>query len=345
MRTTGFILSAMLLFCIACKEQPLSYTLSLQKAKPLTGELWKKGGGGSLYTDICATDRYYAFSLYENDTAIHVFDKDNAGQCVGFMMHEKDGKGNYAIDFIKSNTRYPSEKNDIWIVENKRTIKQLRQGDNSLVPVTTEPLPPFNTRSTSYSFTKSEMYGVPDLGNLTKNFYFYHPDSGYYWVEMHGLDKKNWKQYEKLYKRNPYAFLSNLRIDETQNAAACAYLFFNQIHFFDLKGKITRIVTIGDKNIFPVNKWPEPVIDYENSAKCTIDMCHTGQYVYCLYNGSKDFEANSRIIVFKWDGTHVRTYETDRQLKKITIDRSGNKLIALAANEQGGRDVVRYAVK
>jgi hypothetical protein len=33
MKTAGCVLSSFLLFCMACKEQPQSYTISLQKSK------------------------------------------------------------------------------------------------------------------------------------------------------------------------------------------------------------------------------------------------------------------------------------------------------------------------
>ncbi len=118
----------------------------------------------------------------------------------------------------------------------------------------------------------------------------------------------------------------------------------NKIQFFDLRGNIVRDVKVGENNAAPVNNGLGQ-LDYEKSVKYMLDVCNSDKYVYCLYNGDKDFENNSLILSFKWDGSHVKTYQTDRKLKKIAYDKISKKLVALAANDNGSRDVVCYPVK
>lgn len=338
MKIHGSVLSFLLLVCISCKEQPLLYTVSLQDGLPLTGEVWKKGSENSFYTDIYITDQYYAFSEYKNDTVLQVFSKNDPERFLGFEVKQGIGKLFHTIDFLKSNTRYASEKDDIWFIENKNELKQLRLQDDLLLPINTWLLPVGTLRSTSFNFTKEEMYGVPTMGSSLKTFYFFQPDSGHYWVEMYGITKG------LQYKKNPYAFLSNLCVNEKQKAVVCGFLYFNQIQFFDLKGNVVRSVRIGEEDIMPVNN-SESSLDYENSVKCVIDICSTEEYVYCLYDGADNLDKNSLIFVFNWDGTHVKTYTIDKILKKIAIDKSNNKLVALVSNEQGNRDVVSYFLK
>lgn len=340
MKKAGYILSFLLLFCIACKKQPSTYTLPLHEAKPITGEVWKHGGAKALYTDMYITEQYYTFCELGGDTILRIFDKKDPLRCMSFDIKNEEERLFYNLDFIKSNSRYESEKNDIWIVENKREIKQLRLQNDSLSTVNSLFLPIGLTQSTGYNLIKDEIYGVPTIGHSGKAFYFFQPDSGYYWVEMQGATKN----VKKHYKQNHSAFLCNLSVNEKQNAIACAFLFFNKIQFTDLRGKLIRTVAIGEDNGIPLNN-AVGSLDYDNSKKYMLDVCGSDKHVYCLFNGSKDFEQPPLIVVFKWDGTHVKTYQADRFLKKIAYDKTSKKLIALSSNDQGGRDVVYYSIK
>jgi len=333
MRMMFFFNAFVVLFCIACnKEQPTSYAVSLQESISITGDIWKEGT--VVYTDLYVTDQYFIFSEYENNTTLQIFDKKNPTHYIGFKVTNERGN----INFVKSNTRYVSEKDDIWIVENNRILEQLRFRGDSISSVNRFLLPMNMTRSTNYNFTKDEMYGVPIRGSFSKTFYFFHPDSGYYWVGMYGIKDK------LQYKDNPYAFLSNICVNEKRNAVACAFLFFNQVQFFDLRGRLIRSVIIGDEDVMPLN-YIDGSLDYENSTKCIIDICATDRYVYCLYDGSKSFNNTSLIFVFNWDGEYVKTYNVDRKLKKIAVDESNMMLVSLASNDQNGRDVVCYSIK
>ena len=48
-------------------------------------------------------------------------------------------------------------------------------------------------------------------------------------------------------------------------------------------------------------------IDVRNTPKCFTYICGTPQYVYCLYDGSSDFTAPSKIVIFQWNGKHIAT--------------------------------------
>lgn len=340
MKTVCSIFIALLFLTLGCKEQPLAYTVPLLNTKTLNGKVWKKGEKSSLFTDLYITEHYYAFSENDNDTVLKVFHKNEPQQCVAYEIIRSDDKTNHSIDFVKCNTRYESGTDEIWWVENKHCIKHVGIQEKMLISKDSHFLPRGLTASVCYNFTKDEIYGIPSNRHATDAFYFFRPDSGYYWVEMYGATKNM----QTHYKKNPYAFLANLRINEKQDAIVCAFLFINHIQFTDLRGNIIRSVKIGETNAAPVNNI-EGSLDYERSTKYILDICGTDKYVYCLFNGSTDFSNNTYLCQFKWNGTHVRTYQTDRKLKKIAYDKFSQQLVALAAKDNDSRDVVCYEVK
>ena len=94
--------------------------------------------------------------------------------------------------------------------------------------------------------------------------------------------------------------------------------------------------------LFPPIK--ENTIDMENSRKCFIYITGTKRHVYCLYDGTTDYTAQSKIVVLDWKGKHVKTYQADRCLKQIAVNEEETRIVALAANEDYGRDVVIYTI-
>jgi hypothetical protein len=83
-------------------------------------------------------------------------------------------------------------------------------------------------------------------------------------------------------------------------------------------------------------------VDIYNSLKCFIYIFGTDEHVYCLYDGSYDYTAESLIVVFDWEGNHIGTLKADRCLKQIAVNNSETEITALAANDSYGRDVVVY---
>jgi hypothetical protein len=298
-----------------------------EKEDHIVGELWKKATDIPLYTDVEITDSYYVFTYYENEGLLHIYDKSNPS-------HKREATGFVSVEFVKSNTRYPSENDDVWIIDSKRRLKQLRCEKDSLTVVRDIALPTSLNRSTDYNLTTNELYGVPGAGERNKAFYLFHPDSGYYWVDMYGPDKK-------VYTKNNIACYANLLVHEERGSIVCAYRFFNKIQFFDLKGNITKDISYGKDRIEPKDN-PVELSNFKDNLKCFIDIYATDQYVFCVYDGSYDYTNLSKIMIFKWDGTHVKTWQTDRIIKSIAVDKQHSYLLAITANELTGRDIVRY---
>jgi hypothetical protein len=328
------IWSLLLFLCgvSSCKEKSLSYQIP-EKENHLMGEIWKNANDIPLYTDVEITDSYYVFTDYENESLLHVYDKNNPSAELTSAIHGRGATGLVSVEFVKSNTRYPSESDDVWIIDNKSKLKQVRCRKDSLMVIRNIALPTELNRSADYNITKDELYGVPGAGERNKAFYFFHPDSGYYWVDMYGMDKK--------YTKNDFACYADLIVHEKRESVVCAYRFFNKIQFFDLRGNISKDIFYGKDRIEPKDNAVE-LSNFKENLKCFIDIYATDQYVFCVYDGSCDYTNLSKIMIFKWDGTHVKTLQTDRVIKSIAVDKLNAYILALTANEFKGRDIVRY---
>lgn len=75
-------------------------------------------------------------------------------------------------------------------------------------------------------------------------------------------------------------------------------------------------------------------------------VCGKNQ-IYALYRGVKEKElssANSKIEVYSYDGTHLRTFDLGRSIEKILVDESSMCIYAFDRNEE--KDIVFcYAIE
>lgn len=94
----------------------------------------------------------------------------------------------------------------------------------------------------------------------------------------------------------------------------------------------------------PLLKKNDTQMDVLGTTKCFIDIFGTDQYVYCLYDGSADFSNLSTLLVLSWDGQLKKRLNFDRSIKRIAVDPSDRFLVALALDESGALDVVKYSI-
>lgn len=321
---------------ISCYEQPLSYTVIVDKYTECIGSEWKKLHENQFYIDLQITDSFYVFINYDNDTILHVFNKNFPSLPASYGLSQGAEKRLTSIEFVERNTRYPLDRNDFLVVDNKNKIKQIRCERDSISIIKSSSLPVRLERSSNYNLTSNEIYGVLNNGDINHAFYFFNPDSGYYKVDMYGMSNK-------LYKKNPFAYIPNLSVNAQKNKIACAFRFFNKIQFFDLRGKIIRDISFGEEVIMPKNK-ADGTLDLIESVKCFIDIYTTNDYVYCIYDGSTGIGQQSKIVVFNWEGKHVKTLQSDRIIKKIAVDESNSYIIALVNGNTGERSIVKYHI-
>lgn len=335
MKTTVWML--IFVFVVSsCQKKALKYTIPEDITESLIGELWQAESGKS-YTDLQITDSYYLFADKEADTLLYAFEKRDIQRPCLYGLKGNESEQFQSIEFVKSNTRYPFIKDAVWLVDNKRLLKQVQCLADSLTTAQSILLPGELDRSADYNFTKDEIFGVSTMGYVNSPYYFFNPDSGYYRVDPYNLPMQK-------YRENRFAYLTNLCVNEKNKVAVSALRFFNSVQFYDLHGGIKRIVSFGEAPVQPQNNSGK-TLDFENSVKCFIDIYGTDNLVYCLFNGSLMFDQPSEIVVFKWNGDHVRTIQTDYALKKIAVDASDKYILALASNDKGEQLVLKYYLK
>jgi hypothetical protein len=116
------------------------------------------------------------------------------------------------------------------------------------------------------------------------------------------------------------------------------------LSFYDLKGVLLSTVQCGSDTIVPIaHAQEENKIDVLKSTKCFIYLYGTEEYLYCLYAGTADYSEPSKIMLFRWNGSHVKTWQMDRHIRSIAVEQSDDYIMAIALNKEGGQDVIRYA--
>lgn len=80
-----------------------------------------------------------------------------------------------------------------------------------------------------------------------------------------------------------------------------------------------------------LNKDNEMILHYSDI------VCGKNQ-IYALYRGVKRKKelssANSKIEVYSYDGTHLRTFDLGRSIEKILVDESSMRIYAFDRNEE-----------
>ena len=319
---------------IRVKEIPES------KYESITSVIWQKADSGRFYYDLRATESYFTFLDDKSDTIIRIYKRDNPHELYNYFVTKERNILDNKFQFLKTNTRNSTNENQLWIIENNISIRTINP-ENSAEELLSAPASfPFKNLplSVDFNLTKDEILAAPlsDSYRYNSPYYLYHPDSGYIRAEIH-------KHPDIKYPKVSLAYLTCLTVSEEANSAVSAQRFMNDVLFYDLRGNLRSVATFGKGHIIPEIK--DKTVDMDNSTKFFIYIFGTKKYVYCLYDGTTDYTANSKIIVFDWQGKHIKTYQADRCLKQIVVNETDTEIIALAANEQYGRDVVRYQVK
>lgn len=114
-----------------------------------------------------------------------------------------------------------------------------------------------------------------------------------------------------------------------------AYHYINRLEIYQLSDQKFQIKTIiGDANaqydLYRQNKDSEIIFHYSDV------VCGKNQ-IYALYQGVKEGElshVNSKIEVYSYDGTHLRTLDLGRSIAKILVDESSKSIYAFDRNEE-----------
>lgn len=336
-----FVLAiALLSSCGKSKDVYEDYSISCE-ADPLPKEetIFSKDVHSYLY-DLKITDHYYLFLDEQRDTLLWVYRNADVPEFVMSMGRTLFQEDVWKPVFTKEVHPKGEKEDTIYWVDNNRYLKRvmLDEQDNNLSISTLFLLPEKLVYSSNFNVIGKEIYAVP-INRWRRNpFYFFNFESGYYWVDPPAVLYSNMSTDNVLYT-------NSICVNESANTVVSAFRFANCISFYQLDGTLRNTVRFNNDLVIPEFLLNRKDLDVGNSLKCFIDLCGTPRYVYCLYSGSKNFSGKSKIVIFQWDGKHVRTWESDRSIRSIAVDEDDKYILAIVSKENGGQDVIRYELK
>jgi hypothetical protein len=295
-------------------------------------ELLLRGGTDQLFYDIKILDPYVLLLNDAGDTALYVYDMNDMTKPRLSGLRKTNGGAWTSPEFAKSDTFREEGCRKTVLIDGKSFVREIAFDDRAeQLRITSRPLPAGLVGSTGYNFTRSDILGVPVMDTAGKLFYFF-SGNDYYWVPRPPVDGRPLKAYDISF--------NHLCVNEEKNSIVAALQYVNQILFYDMDGRLKSTFTAGDRPVLPHDG--KNRFDAGNAEKYFIDIYGTPEYVYCLYDGTRHYTGISDIYIFTWSGKHVATLKTGRNLKKIAADRHNSCILAIAANDRGGRDLIRF---
>lgn len=323
---------------LSCKqEKKSSYQIKDQdKTTVIRGELILQGSPDQFFLNIEVMKDFFLVSDHSNDTVMYIYKNDNITTPFTSYLRKEKGGDFINPEFAKSDVPEKMSVDRCVLIDDRKFIWELSSDDqHKEIYVVSRPLRDELIFGSYYNFTSTDIYAVPGNGNANALFYMF-ANHKYYWVRPPLLKNR------KMSVDNLY--LNSLCVNEENNAVVCGMRFINQVLFYDLDAALKTTITLGDSLHFPAIK-KGPAVDIPISTNYIIDIYGTPEYVYCLYDGTKDFKGISDIYVFSWSGKHIRTLKTGQNLKRIAVDKDNAYMLAIAENENGWRDVVKFSLK
>lgn len=290
----------------------------------------------SYFYDLKISDHVYIFFDNKEDTAIWLFKNDVFKEPITTIERSLDPDKAWRPLATKNILTSTNNADKILFIDNNSHCKKLeldRLNDTITISIFNPDIQ-IRTYSTDFNLTTKYLYAIP-INRKNKNpFYFFNPDSGYYWVDPSPTIAKKMPE-------DILSYTNTICLNEKMNTVVSAYRFTNYISFYGLDGVLKKTFLFGKNPIIPTIYPRQNEIDIKNTLKCFVYICGTPQYVYCLYDGSTHFTNHSKIVVFKWDGKHVATWQADRNLRAIAVDKEDKYILAISSNENG-QDIIKY---
>lgn len=148
----------------------------------LKGELLYEDKADQRYYDLELTESYLILLAQNSDSIIQVFKKEKPDKLYAFAPKGYGDTYFSKPEFMKSNSKDPAEKDEVWIVDNQLSFNKIRIKETLFFK--REPLFYELYSSTYYNVTTQETYAVPFGKEKTlAPFYFANDEKGVYWVE------------------------------------------------------------------------------------------------------------------------------------------------------------------
>ena len=332
------LLYSFLFIVCSCADKKIikDYSITTKsKMLPDVEILFSKNDNYYLY-DLKITDNFYLFLDERSDTVLRIYKQNNILHTHNSLCRNSEKDQLWMPLFTKE--VHPEFKNTdyAFLVDNNMYYKNisLSTNNNKVEINVLKLLKQKNMFSRDFNITTKETYAIPVSRSTKSPFYLFNPDSGYYWVDPS-------PSIEKVMPKDVLSYTNTICLNESQNTIVSAYRFTNYVSFYGLDGTLNMTVKFGETPVIPIVNPDRNEIDVRNTPKCFTYICGTPQYVYCLYDGSSDFTAPSKIVIFQWNRKHIATCQADRNLQAIAVDKNDKYILAIASN-YNGQDIIKY---
>ena len=334
-----YALVCILLASCASKEQlPVETSISRDAQPIANGTCLFTADSSHYFREMELTDHFCFFVDTEHEVTLHAYDINDFSKPCPLVSQENTENQRIVPSFYKHLPRIKGDEDVLTIINNANQKRIVMNKETKKAETTKQNYFRNLVNSATFYAVKEEIYGSPRPRYRTNPFYFYDTALGYYWVDTEPNLKIRLGSI-------PTAHINEICVNATAGVVASAYRFTNQLSFYDLKGVLLSTVQCGSDTIIPIAHARENnKIDVLNSTKCFIDLYGTANYLYCLYAGTADYSEPSKIMIFRWDGSHVKTLEMDRYVRSIAVEQTDEYIMAIAANKENGQDIIRYAV-
>lgn len=149
-----------------------------------------------------------------------------------------------------------------------------------------------------------------------------------------------------------YAYQGKLCANPQGNYFALGSTFCDLLDFYHVTDSETRLVRRYSQSYEPKMQYTETA-DFRSSfvePDCIVSYLRTygtAEYCYMLYSGKTFGDGTGGmsaryVIIFDWDGDHVRTLELDTDISAFSVNESNTKLYATTLNEDLEYDIREY---
>lgn len=311
---------------ITAESQPLQSTIYLSDEQDL-----------NVFYDMAVSDSCILFTDFFSDSLIQIRSLSTPTHCIK-SLYKGNGPHEYKLPYFDKAVSQVQDKGITFIDINTQKLATIHMV-NGQITVEEDFLPAEFPACSSLNRTKAYTYGV-DVEMNNKELFFI-------WNNKNNLLEKRIDYYPETnvdYKESslPFLYQSDICVNPRKETVAVAMLNMNLIQFYDLEGNLKSTSMIGNELLLPQsgNKY----LDFSDENKYFIHTCGSDEYVYALYNGTKERNRAYEIFVYDWSGKFINRYKLDKPLHRIASSRSGEYLFGISENAEGGTDVLRISL-
>lgn len=312
------------------------YSIPIKTDKQLNGKIQFSKDESCYFYDLKIMNNFYLFLDERSDTVLRVYKQGNISYPYGSLCRSSEKDKLWMPLFTKETHNYLNNTEITFLVDNNQYYKSITLNNkNSNIKINISKL--FDLKNMfcrDFNITSKDIYAIPVSRYNKNSYFFFNPDSGYYWVDPSS-------SIEEIMPKDNLSYTNTICLNESQNTIVSAYRFTNYVSFYGLDGTLKTTVKFGETPVIPIINPDRDEIDVRNTPKCFTYICGSPQYVYCLYDGSSDFTVPSKIAVFQWNGKHIVTWQANRNLQAIAVDKNDKYILAIASNKDG-QDIIKY---